>query len=261
LERVGAPAKGLPAIEWLLWDSDAPQTAAACRYTTGLAQEVHREAVALAEAHTAEAARDWREEAEAAAGRAAEVVNQWLAGLEALRWRDMGKPLAMLASKRGDAASPQSNPDIWPRPPSSSHRQAWQARWEALRAVAIGPAPTDGFGAQPAVAPAVVSLEALLRGRGRNAEADLWAKFVMAADQAMQSLTGQADVLSGTPAAVAPPAASGQESALLPPPAVLPPTHELEAAVKALDVVKQYMQDTVAPALQVTLGFSDADGD
>jgi uncharacterized protein len=99
LERVGTPAKGLPAIEWLLWDSAAPRTAMACRYATGLAQEVHREASALTEAHAAEAGRDWREEGEAAAERAAEAVNQWLAGLEALRWRQLGKPLAVLSSK------------------------------------------------------------------------------------------------------------------------------------------------------------------
>jgi len=32
-------------------------------------------------------------------------------------------------------------------------------------------------------------------------------------------------------------------------------------AVKALNQVKQQMQDKVAPALQVNIGFSDADGD
>jgi predicted lipoprotein len=264
LQRVGTPAKGLPALEWLLWDAAAPRTAAACRYATGLAQEVHREAAALAEAHSADADRTWAEEPEVAAARAAEAVNQWLAGLEGLRWRYLGKPLAVLSSKpaapgpatasaSGSAASgPDPHDDIWPRPPSASHREAWEARWQSLRNLAIGPAPTDGFGPQPAVAPAVVSLEAMLRGRGRNTDADAWAQAVMAADQAMQALTK----------AGAAPASSGQETALLPPvPALLPPVADMENAVAALDVVKRFMQETIAPALKVTLGFSDADGD
>ena len=273
LERVGTPAKGLPALEWLLWDPAAPRTAAACRYATGLAQAVQREASALAQAHAADAARDWREEGEAAAARAAEAVNQWLAGLEALRWRYLGKPLAMVSSKSAASGSPPApaaasaasalsassaasafdpHDDIWPRPPSASHRESWQARWETLRNVAIGPAPTDGFGPQPAVAPAVVSLEAMLRGRGRNNDADAWAQAVMAADQAMEALTE----------AGAAPASSGQELAALPPIATqLPPAADMQRAVAALDVVKRFMQETVAPSLEVTLGFSDADGD
>ncbi len=282
LERVGTPAKGLPAIEWLLWDSAAPRTSTACRYATGLAQEVRREASALAQAHAADAGRDWREEGEAAAERAAEAVNQWLAGLEALRWRQLGKPLAVLASKSsapgaanptmpGIAAPPAASPlaapspssspaaaapdphdDMWPRPPSASHRDAWQARWDSLRTIAIGPAPTDGFGPQPAVPPSVVSLEAMLRGRGRNNDADAWAQAVMAADQAMQALTE----------AGAAPATTGQELAALPPIATqLPPAADMQRAVVALDAVKRLMRETVAPSLQVTLGFSDADGD
>jgi predicted lipoprotein len=268
LERVGTPAKGLPALEWLLWDDSAPRSAAACRYATGLAQDVRREADELAAAHAADAAR-WRDEIgeerdEAAAARAAEAVNQWLAGLEGLRWRQLGKPLAVMTSKSGSPMD--ANQDIWPRPPSASHRAAWQARWESLRKLAIGPAPTDGFGPQPAVAPAVISLEALLRGRGRNDDADAWAKTVMAADQAIQALTATGD--SDTRAVGQPPSAGAPQSARVPAGKVtghesvpLPSTATMEKAIQALDVVKQFMQATVAPALEVALGFSDADGD
>lgn len=273
LERVGTPAKGLPALEWLLWDRSAPQSAAACRYATGLAQDVQREADELASAHAADAAR-WQERGaeedggqqfgEAAAARAAEVVNQWLAGLEVLRWRQLGKPLAVVAGKSGSPMD--ANRDIWPRPPSASHREAWQARWESLRKVAIGPAPTDGFGPQPAVAPTVISLEALLRGRGRNDDADAWAKTVMTADQAMQALTETRDPdmrVAGKGESAGP-----QQSARVTAgkvadhePVPLPPTATIDSAVKALDAVKQFMQEKVAPALKVALGFSDADGD
>src|SRR5690606_20381894 len=103
-----------------------------CRYAIGLAQAVHREAVELASAHAADAARGWQDEGEAAAQRAAEVVNQWLAGLEGLRWRQLGKPLSIMATARSSTAT-DPNRDIWPRPASASHREAWQARWESLR--------------------------------------------------------------------------------------------------------------------------------
>jgi predicted lipoprotein len=74
----------------------------------------------------------------------------------------------------------------------------------------------------------------------------------MAADQAMQTLTE----------AGAAPATAGQELAALPPIATqLPPASSMEKAVAALDVVKRLMQDSIAPLLGVTLGFSDSDGD
>jgi hypothetical protein len=296
LERVGAPAKGLPALEWLLWDPAVPTHAAGCRYATGLAQDVQREAEALAAAH-AELATRWlagsqaedEDEAQRIEARAAEAINQWLAGLEVLRWQQLGKPLAMITRGAGEsgkvagatgAVAPDPHDDAWPRPPSASHRDAWRARWEALHQLAIGPAPTDGFGTQPTVAPTVISLEALLRGRGRNEDADRWARAVMAADQAMQELTetpagssggvsaataagGQASPGSGTAGGpAAPDAVSGPVPATSPGGGTpLPPVATMEQAVQALDAVKQFMQATVAPALAVTLGFSDSDGD
>jgi hypothetical protein len=104
------------------------------------------------------------------------------------------------------------------------------------------------------VAPEVISLESLLRGRGRNSEADGWAQVVMAADQAMESLKEES-----SPRSVQ---AAGREVApSVPRPAGLPPLPLLQDAVKALDAVKQYVEETVAPGLKVNLGFSDADGD
>ncbi|MGE0796873.1 MAG: imelysin family protein [Lautropia sp.] len=248
LAAVGTPAKGLPALEWLLWAPDAPHDAAACRYAVGVAREVAREAAALAAAHAADAARDWQQDGEAAAARATEAVNQWLAGLEALRWRQLGKPLAVVESQ--PAAPLDTHRDIWPRPPSASHRAAWQARWQSLRALAAGAAPTDGFGPQPAVAPALISLEALLRGRGRNADADAWATAIGRADRALAALLA-------VPAGVAKRAAGSADTDA----AALPSRATMRAAVAALDAVRRLMQARIAPALQVTLGFSDADGD
>ncbi len=295
LGRVSPPAKGLPALEWLLWDPAVPTHAAGCRYAVGVAQDVQREAEALAEAH-AELATRWlaggepegEEEAERFEARAAEAINQWLAGLEVLRWQQLGKPLAMITRAGGESARaaivtgavvPDPHDDAWPRPPSASHRDAWRARWEALRQLAIGPAPTDGFAPQPVVAPTVISLEALLRGRGRNEDADRWARAVMAADQAMLALTetpagssGGASAAAAAAAAAAlalpgsanrgaPDAIGGPVPATSPEGGTpLPPLATMEQAVQALDAVKQFMQVTVAPALSVRLLSPDSDG-
>src|SRR5690606_3913963 len=50
MERIGTPAKGIPALEWLLWSArpaPSPQSPA-CRYTHQVAQDLQREATAIA---------------------------------------------------------------------------------------------------------------------------------------------------------------------------------------------------------------------
>ncbi|MDO4682869.1 MAG: imelysin family protein [Lautropia sp.] len=248
MKRVGSATKGLAAIEWLLWSPQAPASVSACRYLVAMVDEVADEAAALASAYAADAAVDWVaaseddgqpvavEGTESAAQRAAMVVNQWLGGLEGLRWRTLGKPLAVIEIASGEKAS-DPHRDIWPRPPSASNRQAWQARWESLKQVGVGQPPTDGSGPQPDRVPAVISLEALLRGLGKETVADAWREAMRLADEAMQAVVAPQD-----------------EHAL-------PPVATMKRAVSALDRVKWLMQDKVAPALSVTLGFSDADGD
>lgn len=248
MKTVGSATKGMAAIEWLLWSPQAPASVSACRYLVAMVDEVAHEAGALAEAYAADAAVDWVaaseddgqpvsvEGTESAAQRAAMVVNQWLGGLEGLRWRALGKPLAVIETASGEKAT-DPHRDIWPRPPSASNRQAWQARWASLKQVGVGKAPTDGQGPLPERMPAVISLEALLRGLGKQDVADAWHQAVTRADEAMQALVSPADKIA------------------------LPPVEAMKGALAALDRVKWLMQDKVAPALSVTLGFSDADGD
>ena len=224
LERIGAPAKGLPALEWLLWPGEAARREPACRYAVLLAHDVAREADTLAQAFSQQARRDWKEEGEAASAFASETINQWLGGLEQLRWRMLGKPLA--AGRR----------DEFPRVASGSTTETWRAHWGTLQSLAVGPAPNDGFGPAAAVPPGVVTIEAYLRGRGNNPQADAWKRAVQRADRALQPLwRGRTQGLPGNAA--------------------------MKSAVAALDALKRAMQAEVAPTLEVTLGFSDADGD
>ncbi|RZL08381.1 MAG: hypothetical protein EOP40_13300 [Rubrivivax sp.] len=219
LDTVGAPARGFPALEWLLWSSPtvSPGTPG-CAYAAVLATELMQQAVALDAAYTAQARRDWNEaDAEAASTLMGEVVNQWAGAIEQLRWRDLGKPVA----------SAQGRAPEFPRALSRKTAMAWASQWQAIKVVASqGSAPVP-----PAGSGMMVPLELYLRGKGQNAPADALARAVARADAALNGLS---------------------------------PRHSparLQAAIQALGELKQVAEAQVAPALQISIGFSDADGD
>ncbi len=179
--RVGTPAKGLPAIEHLLWAAPAAPRSGACTYAVLAAQAVQHEAEALRSAFDALAAAPPEEEAAVTAF--VEFINQWLGGLERLRWMGMEKPLRE-AETRGAAPA-------FARAPSGQTGAAWAAEWAGLRALARQP----DSGA-PAIGAGPVSIESYLRGRGHIALAERWRSAVDEADRAMQS------VRPGQPASV-----------------------------------------------------------
>jgi predicted lipoprotein len=76
----------------------------------------------------------------------------------------------------------------------------------------------------------LITIETYLRGRGRNAEADALRRAVQEADPALQGLAIEAP-------------------------------DRLMKAAQALASLKHVLEDRVAPALEVSIGFSDADGD
>ncbi len=229
MESIGAPAKGLPALEWLLYTRPAAPALAGtpdCRYAVQVAQEIDREATALAQAFHALAAKELGDENEASVPAMGELVNQWVGGLEHLRWAEMGKPLLAGASTTARAAdSGRKSGNAFPRIASGQTTASWQAQWRGLRALAASQAreaPQPGTG--------VTSLETYLRGRGLNPLANSLARTVAKADLAMQN---------PTPANKA----------------------SVTAATRELASLKKLAEARVAPALQVNIGFSDADGD
>lgn len=217
LERVGSPAKGLPALEHLLWTAPVGAGTPACRYAALLARDVAAEAAALRQAASDTAPPD----EDAAAARFAEAINQWIGGLEALRWRHMERPLRSARTGGGGRDAP-----AFPRAASHETAASWAAQWQALRRLADA-APGA---APPPPGEGLVSLETYLRGRGLNPLADALAHDVAEADARLRGL------------------APGQ-------------AQRIEAAARALGALKRRMEDEVAPALQVSIGFSDADGD
>lgn len=122
LDDLGAPAKGLPALEFLLWQ--ATPDAAQRTYAAALAQGCALEAQAVLADFQALAARAWTPDT------ALTAFNEWFSqavgGLEQLRWKKMGKP-----ARSGRASD-------WPRATSGSTRAAWQASGASMQNFLVG---------------------------------------------------------------------------------------------------------------------------
>lgn len=211
MQRIGTPAKGLPALEWLLWTHPAAQAPATCAYLQAVAAELVGEAQALRQAFEARVAQPPQEEAASAA--MGDVVNQWVGSLEALRWARIDKPV-----RSGEA---------FPRAASGATAQGWAAHWGLLRTLAVGEPGTQ----PPQPGEGAVPLALYLRGRGLMQVATAFEQAVARADAKMKGLAPQ----------------SGPQA--------------LQAATTELAALKRVVEAEVAPALNINIGFSDADGD
>lgn len=216
LERIGGPAKGFGALEHLLAQQANKPDAASCRYAVLAAQGIAQEAGAIAADFQRQGQTHWSDEAEATTETMAEFINQWVGGLERLRWQRLEKPLKSAGKK----------PVAWHRADAARTLSALQAQWQALRqlAVALDRQQIPRPGAD------LVPIEAYLRGRGLNALADEWTQNVGQANQTMMELRDL------SPASV-------------------------NLASASLKKLKKLMETQVAPALEINIGFSDADGD
>lgn len=205
MESIGGPAKGFPALEQLLWtDTVAPGTPA-CRYATLAAADIAQELSAL---HTA-----LQQQATATLGDFflhEDLINQWVGGVERLRWAHMDKPLR--SAKPG-------KPAALPRSEAAHNLAGWQAHWSGLRTLAVGG--PDFAGA---------NLAALVAQRGWENLAQRLRDGVQQVDQQLAAITA-------------------------------PTLEQVQPAVQSLAQLKHLVESEVAPALDVTIGFSDADGD
>lgn len=169
MELIGTPAKGLPALEWMLWTKPVAPASPECRYAVLVAAEIAHEAQALNEAYKQAAARKLTDTAAQTA--LSELVNQWVGGMERLSWNDMVMPVQVAITAKRD------NADFAHRI-SGSTTTSWAAQWGALRALATG----SGY-----------SIETELRTRGQDQVADVLADATRKADQAMQGLNARDD--------------------------------------------------------------------
>jgi predicted lipoprotein len=215
MEQVGTPAKGLPGLEWLLWTRPVSGDTPACRYAVLVAAAIDAEAQALDKAFGELAAKDWEAQDEAAVAAMGEVLNQWVGGIERLRWANLEKPLRSAGGKT----------PAFPRAASGTTRRSWAAQWQGLRALgaaADNRAPPPGEG--------LVPLETYLRGRGLNPLAGKVASATAQVSMQVEAL-----------------APADRKRAL--------------STARSLAALKRLAETQVAPALEVSIGFSDADGD
>lgn len=216
MERIGTPAKGFPALEWLLWEKPVERGSQACAYAAEAAADILREAEALKAAFAQADTAAW--DPEQAAGAFTEFVNQWVGSIERLRWQQIERPVREAKSASRSAAR-------FPRQASGATSSSWEIHWKALHDLAV-------FREQGAPPPgqALIPMEMYLRGRGQADLAQRWEDAIDQAGTAMRGLAPQA------------------RDRLLP-------------AAKRLASIKRMAEEEIAPALNVSIGFSDADGD
>lgn len=220
MERIGSPAKGFPAMEMLL---AGPSDPTHCPYLVLIAEGIAAEATALRSGFESLATRDWTSDEDAARAAFAEWINQWLGGLERLRWMHIEQPVQRARTAGNDRAP------AFARQAMVDNTAVWRTQWQTLRTQArLSPAqrtqpPQPGQG--------LVPIEALLMGKGQIALAQRWGQVLDAADTVIGQLPAN------------------------------PSKEQLLALSKTLKGVTSLYQAEVAAALDVPLGFSDADGD
>lgn len=227
MERVGTPAKGFPALEYLMkqWaEPSQPVSPEACRYAGLVAQGIAQEARELDAGLAALARKDWADAREDTQAALAEWVNQWLGGLERLRWAHIEKPIT---THRTTGKSATDEPVPFARLDREVALSDWRAQWRSLLAQARLPQGAP----PPAAGQALIPMEALLMGRGQLALAQRWGQALDQITAGLNQLTPQSD------------------------------EDELLAVAQSMKAATVLFQNEVAAALDVPLGFSDADGD
>jgi uncharacterized protein len=220
MARVGTPAKGFGAIDQLL---RAPSSPAHCPYLVLVAEGIAQEASALRTGFDGLATRDWTEDESQARSAFGEWINQWLGGLERLRWMHIEQPIQK-ARTAGDG-----RPPAFARQQMADNVAEWRSQWAALLAQASLTPESRSQPPQPGQG--LIPIEALLMGKGHIALAERWAAALAGASTAFEQLPAEPD-----------------EATLM-------------ALSKTLKGVTALYQGEVAAALDVPLGFSDADGD
>lgn len=176
MESVGSPAKGLPALEWLLWNQPLAVQSAECRYAYQVAVGIGAEGVALQQAYSQALGHGW--DAQELEYAVYEFLNLFDAGIQKLWWEDMNRPQQKAATG--------SKPAAFARSLSGSTVQAWGIHWKALRSLALG----------DAADPSAASLDAFLRTKSHVQEARRLTALVADVDQAMALLENQKDAPS-----------------------------------------------------------------
>lgn len=174
LDTIGATARGLPALEWLLWKTDG--SGHALPYARLLAEQVLAESQALLAGYQRLLATEWDEsDAWTLYG---EWFGQAVGGLDQLRIKKL------VPDTRGKDSSP------WVRGISGQTAPCWQAQAQGLQAFLVGsPTAQADVQAQTPGLPVPGSLNSLLLGRGHMAHSQTLQRHTAAMLRAVQAAT------------------------------------------------------------------------
>ncbi|WP_275269888.1 imelysin family protein [Limnobacter sp. P1] len=148
--------------------------------------------------------------------------NQLVGATHNLAWERMEKPLLKNKDEAGANVTPAGH---WPFSEFQLTEKAWAAQWQGIEHLLMVTGQTV-----PQADTQVIPLEAYLRGLGKIELADTLVKYSIAVDVAMRSN----DITK--PASV-------------------------QQSVKALKVLKGFLESEVAKGLKVSIQFSSSDGD
>lgn len=175
MKLVGSPAKGFPAIEYLLSQPTFIPGSASCNY----AQEVTRDMVRSVSSLQWQSADSANVDVEAEAGQLQAQMqlyfNQLVGALHNLAWERMEKPLLKHTEEPDSDSS-------WPLAELGLTQAAWSSQWQSVMDLLV-----IQRAAAPDPAREVVPLEAYLRGLGQIELADTLVSHTRSANQAMQA--------------------------------------------------------------------------
>jgi predicted lipoprotein len=230
--RIGVTARGLPALEYLLFDAGAPdlrQDAAACRYAHWVAEDTAGQLAALRPAFDDWQSRLAEADAQAEAALLTDGVNILIGGIDTLRLRYLEKPA------RSSAAQPDF--DAWRSGATRAHLLAYHG---ALRLGLQGRVTTTGETRSGAVGLASgqgpPGLTAVLRGRGLLTLADRVDVLLDRSEAALRELPVSIGSVPADAAVVDP-------------------------AIERLGELQVLLARDIADRLKVSVGFGDNDGD
>jgi len=227
LKQVGVTARGLPALEYLLFDTGrgtpALAGAAHCQYAQRLAAEVAELSTELNAAWQQWSSSAALADADKAKALVSDTLNVVVAALNGMRARKLARP----------AAAPRQPPPAptWEAWRSGATRDHLLATLAGVRAVLAG---DDAAGSSAGSTAGAPGLLALLRGRGHAALAQQLADRLAAAEAAVKAL---------------------------PPDPSRASARAYNGALQALAQLQEGVAGEAAAALQVTMGFNDSDDD
>lgn len=206
MAMVGSPAKGFPALEFLLTQAEFKAGTHHCNYAQEVALDIARTVADL----------KWQPHGEDMQL----YFNQLVGSMHNLAWERMEKPLL---KNRDEAAT--GGAANWPFSALKLTEKAWGAQWRGISSLLVVSSQTV-----PSADAQVVPLEAYLRGLGKIELADTLVKHSNAVAAAMRANNIE------KPASV-------------------------ERSVRALKVLKGFLETEAAKGLNVSIQFSSSDGD